>query len=135
MYAIVATGGKQYRVQPGQVLEVELLDVADGARIDLGNVLMIGNGDDVTIGRPTVEGARCVVDVLGTAKGKKGEVAPPPIAPLDVAALQGTVPAGTSIIPVGEGDVREITLADGTKKKIRILRAPGTAAITSSTPE
>ena len=71
MYAIVATGGKQYRVQPGQVLEVELLDVADGARIDLGDVLMIGNGDDVTIGRPTVEGARCIVDVLGTAKGKK----------------------------------------------------------------
>ena len=46
VYAIVATGGKQYRVQPGQVLEVELLDVADGARIDLGNVLMIGNGED-----------------------------------------------------------------------------------------
>ena len=71
MYAIVATGGKQYRVQPGQVLEVELLGVADGARIDLGNVLMIGNGDDVTIGHPTVAGARCIVDVIGTAKGKK----------------------------------------------------------------
>jgi hypothetical protein len=74
-------------------------------------------------------------DLKVQVKGKKGEVAPPPVAPLDVAALQGTVPAGTSIIPVGQGDVREITLADGTKKKIRILRAPGTAAITSSTPE
>jgi large subunit ribosomal protein L21 len=71
VYAIVATGGKQYRVQPGQVLEVERLDAPDGARIDLGNVLMIGNGEDVMIGRPTVEGARCVVDVIGTAKGKK----------------------------------------------------------------
>lgn len=71
MYAIVATGGKQYRVQPGQVLEVELLGTPDGTRTDLGEVLMIGNGDDVTVGRPTVEGARCIVDVLGTGKGKK----------------------------------------------------------------
>ncbi len=71
MYAIVATGGKQYRVQPGQVLEVELLDAAEGAQIDLGDVLMVANGDEVTIGRPVVAGARCVVDVLGSAKGKK----------------------------------------------------------------
>jgi hypothetical protein len=49
----------------------------------------------------------------------------------DVIALQSAIPAGTNIVPLGQGDVREITLADGTKRKIRILREPGAASVTA----
>ncbi|MBI3972831.1 MAG: 50S ribosomal protein L21 [Chloroflexi bacterium] len=71
MYAIVATGGKQYRVEPGQHLEVEKLDAEPGSQIEFSDVLLIGNGETVTIGQPTVAGARVVADVLGEVKGKK----------------------------------------------------------------
>ena len=71
MYAIVATGGKQYRVQPGQRLEVEKLAVEAGSQVELGEVLLIGDGETVTVGQPTVPGARVVADVLGEIKGKK----------------------------------------------------------------
>jgi len=71
VYAIVATGGKQYRVEPGQRLEIELLDVESGTQVDLGEVLLICDGETITVGQPTVPGARVVADVLGEAKGKK----------------------------------------------------------------
>ncbi|NBR12057.1 MAG: DUF2865 domain-containing protein, partial [Alphaproteobacteria bacterium] len=63
-------------------------------------------------------------------KLKKGEPAPAPVPPQNVAVLQNAIPAGTDIVPIGEGEIREIMAADGTKRKIRILRAPGAAAIT-----
>jgi len=71
VYAIIATGGKQYRVEPGQRLEVEKLTAEAGSQIDLGQVLLIGDGDTVTVGQPTVAGARVVASVLGEVKGKK----------------------------------------------------------------
>jgi large subunit ribosomal protein L21 len=71
VYAIVATGGKQYRVEPGMRLEVEKLAVEPGSRIELGEVLLVGDGDAITVGQPTVAGARVVADVLGEIKGKK----------------------------------------------------------------
>lgn len=71
MYAIVATGGKQYRVEPGQRLEVEKLNAEAGSQVDLGDVLLVADGENVTVGQPTVAGARVVVDVLGEIKGKK----------------------------------------------------------------
>jgi len=71
VYAIVATGGKQYRVQPGQRLEVEKLAIEAGSQVELGEVLLIGDGETVTVGQPTVPGARVVADVLGEIKGKK----------------------------------------------------------------
>ena len=71
MYAIVATGGKQYRVEPGQRLDVDKLAVEPGSRIDLGEVLMVHDGTNVTVGQPTVAGARVVAEVLGEVKGKK----------------------------------------------------------------
>jgi len=71
VYAIVATGGKQYRVEPGQRLEIEKLGVEPGSQIDLGEVLLIADGENVTVGQPTVAGARVVAEVLGDAKGKK----------------------------------------------------------------
>ena len=71
MYAIVATGGKQYRVEPGQRVEIEKLTAEPGSQIDLGEVLLVADGDNVTVGQPTVPGARVVAEVLGDVKGKK----------------------------------------------------------------
>ena len=71
MYAIVATGGRQYRVEPGRRLEVEKLPAERGSQIELSEVLLIGDGEQVTVGQPTVPGARVVAEVLGEAKGKK----------------------------------------------------------------
>jgi len=71
VYAIVATGGKQYRVEPGQRLEIEKLDAAGGSQIELGEVLLVADGDNVTVGQPTVPGARVVADVVGEVKGRK----------------------------------------------------------------
>jgi hypothetical protein len=70
-------------------------------------------------------------DLKAPAKGKKGEPAPVLAPAADVIALQSAIPAGTNIVPLGQGDVREITLADGTKRKIRILREPGAASVTA----
>jgi large subunit ribosomal protein L21 len=71
IYAIIETGGKQYRVNPGQTIDVERLDVAEGDTVELDRVLLIGDGDRVTIGTPTVEGAKVVATSKGTAKGDK----------------------------------------------------------------
>ena len=71
MYAIVATGGKQYRVEPGQRLEVDKLGAEPGSQVDLGEVLLVADGENVTVGQPTIAGARVVAEVLGDTKGKK----------------------------------------------------------------
>jgi len=71
IYAIVETGGKQYRVTPGQVLDVDRLDVAEGDTVELDRVLLIGNNDNVSIGTPTVEGAKVIATAQGEGKGKK----------------------------------------------------------------
>jgi large subunit ribosomal protein L21 len=71
VYAIVATGGKQYRVEPGQRLEVETIAGEPGSQIELGEVLLVADGENVTVGQPTVPGARVVAELLGEAKGKK----------------------------------------------------------------
>jgi large subunit ribosomal protein L21 len=64
IYAIIETGGKQYKVAEGQTLKVDRLDVAEGGTVELDRVLLIADGDNVTVGKPTIEGAR----VLATAK-------------------------------------------------------------------
>ncbi len=71
IYAIIETGGKQYRVSPGQTIDVERLAVAEGDSIDLERVLLIADGDKVTVGTPTVEGARVVATSQGEGKAKK----------------------------------------------------------------
>ncbi len=72
MYAIVKTGGKQYRVQPGDVLEVELLDGDQGKEIALDEVLLVADGDAIKVGKPTVAGARVTAEVIDPdKKGKK----------------------------------------------------------------
>ena len=57
MYAVIKTGGKQYRVQPGDILVVEKLEGEPGAAVAFGDVLMLGDGEAVTVGAPLVDGA------------------------------------------------------------------------------
>jgi len=71
MYAVIETGGKQYKVSPGQTLDVERLDVADGGTIDLDRVLLIADDDKVLVGNPTVDGAKVVATSQGDGRGKK----------------------------------------------------------------
>ena len=74
MYAVVVTGGKQYRVEEGQTLKVEKLEVATGETVELEKVLLIGNGDDVKIGAPVVEGAKVTAEVVNHGHHKKVKI-------------------------------------------------------------
>ena len=69
MFAIVKTGGKQYRAEPGLKLRVEKLDAEPGATVELP-VLLLG-GEKTVVGTPVVEGASVVAEVLGHGRGKK----------------------------------------------------------------
>lgn len=71
MYAVIETGGKQYRVQEGDVLKVEKLPVEVGNTVEFDRVLTIVNSGDVKIGRPVVEGVKVVAKVLEQDKSKK----------------------------------------------------------------
>ena len=71
IYAIVETGGKQYRVTEGLTLDVELLGVPEGDTVELDKVLLIGGESGITVGAPYVEGAKVVADVAGEVKGEK----------------------------------------------------------------
>ena len=72
MYAILETGGKQYKVQPGDVIEVERLDGEVGAQIELGRVLMLAADDAApTWGTPAIEGAKVLGEVVEQGKGEK----------------------------------------------------------------
>lgn len=69
-YAVVETGGKQYKVSEGDVIKVEKLDVEAGGLVDLEKVLLIG-GEEVKIGAPYVEGAKVTAEVVKNGKAKK----------------------------------------------------------------
>ena len=72
MHAVIQTGGKQYRVQPGDELEIEKLsDVEKGGEVVFDHVLAVGDGDDLKIGRPTVDGATVKASVVTHGRGKK----------------------------------------------------------------
>ena len=71
MYAVIATGGKQYRVENGTVLQVEKLDAEPGATVEFGEVLLIGNGDDIKIGSPMLKGGKVTATVEKHGKGEK----------------------------------------------------------------
>jgi large subunit ribosomal protein L21 len=71
MYAVVKTGGKQYRVGPGQKLKVETLPAEVGAEVVLGDVLMVADGDKVTMGSPLLAGAQVTAKVLAHGRGDK----------------------------------------------------------------
>ncbi|MGQ0653957.1 MAG: 50S ribosomal protein L21 [Betaproteobacteria bacterium] len=71
MYAVIKTGGKQYRVEPGAQLRVESLAGEVGAAVSFGEVLMIGNGEDVKLGAPLLEGAQVKATVVAQGRGEK----------------------------------------------------------------
>ena len=71
MYAVIETGGKQYRVQEGDSLRVELLDAEVGSSVELDKVLMVSNDAEVKIGQPYVAGAKVTLKVEEHGKGKK----------------------------------------------------------------
>ncbi len=71
IYAIFEIGGKQYKVSPGQILDVERLDVAEGNTIELERVLLIADDEKITVGTPAVNGAKVVATSQGEGKGKK----------------------------------------------------------------
>jgi len=71
MYAVIETGGKQYRVEVGTQLEVELLDVEPGQSITLDRVLLVADGADATVGTPVVENAAVEAQVVGQDRGDK----------------------------------------------------------------
>ena len=71
MYAVIETGGKQYRVEVGTELQVELLDVEPGNTITLDRVLLVADGDEASIGQPLVADAAVSAEVVGQARGDK----------------------------------------------------------------
>ncbi|NOX20622.1 MAG: 50S ribosomal protein L21 [Nitrospirae bacterium] len=71
MYAVIESGGKQYRVQEGQVIKVEKLEAPEGETIEIDRVLLISDSDKMVVGTPYVEGARVKARVIETAKDKK----------------------------------------------------------------
>lgn len=71
MYAIVETGGKQYRVQEGDVIRVERLAVEDGGAVVLDKVLLVGQDDGVLVGTPYLQGASVSASVVASGKGDK----------------------------------------------------------------
>ncbi len=74
MYAVVSTGGKQYRLTQGEVLRVEKLDAEEGTTVELDKVLMIADGDKLNIGAPLIEGGKVSVVIKSHGRGKKVEI-------------------------------------------------------------
>ncbi|HQU16853.1 MAG: 50S ribosomal protein L21 [Chromatiales bacterium 21-64-14] len=74
MYAVIETGGKQYRVQEGTVLRVEKLPAEQGASVEFDKVLMISDGDRVQVGTPYVAGGKVTATVSAQGKGRTVEI-------------------------------------------------------------
>ena len=71
MYAVIVTGGKQYKVSEGDTVSIEKLEAEEGSQITFDNVLMAGEGDSVTVGTPSVDGATVEAKVIKNGKAKK----------------------------------------------------------------
>ena len=71
MYAVIETGNKQYRVAPGDTIEVELLDAEAGKTVTIDRVLLVANEGKVSVGKPTVDKTVVVADVLEHKRGPK----------------------------------------------------------------
>lgn len=74
MYAVIKTGGKQYRVAEGTTLKVEKLAAEEGASVELDRVLMVADGDDVKIGSPFIAGGKVTATVKSHGRGKKVQI-------------------------------------------------------------
>lgn len=74
MYAVFQSGGKQHRVAEGQVVRLEKLEAATGDTVEFDNVLMVSNGDDVTIGAPFIKGGKVTAKVVNHGRGDKVKI-------------------------------------------------------------
>ena len=74
MYAVIKTGGKQYRVSSGEKLKIELLTAEVGAQIDLDQVLVVADGENVTFGRPMIVGAKVTATILSHGRHDKVKI-------------------------------------------------------------
>lgn len=74
MYAVIKTGGKQYRVEEGQTIRVESLAVEAGQQVDFSEVLMVANEGDVKVGTPVVDGGKVTATVVEHGRHKKIEI-------------------------------------------------------------
>jgi len=74
MYAVIKTGGKQYRVTQGDTLRVETLDAGEGDAVEFDQVLMVGEGEDVKIGTPLLDGGKVTATVKSHGRAKKVEI-------------------------------------------------------------
>lgn len=71
MYAVIETGGKQYRVEPGDVVDVETLDGGEDGSVEFDRVLMVGGDDGVQVGSPVVDGAKVTASLVDQVRGPK----------------------------------------------------------------
>lgn len=71
MYAVIKSGGKQYRVAEGDTIKVEKIEASEGDKITLDDVLLVADGDDVKVGTPRVEGASVTATVKSQGRGQK----------------------------------------------------------------
>ena len=74
MYAVIKTGGKQYKVAEGEYLKVEKLEGNEGDAIELDQVLMIADGANLKIGNPTIDGGKVTATIKSHGRGKKVEI-------------------------------------------------------------
>lgn len=71
MYAVIKSGGKQYRVEEGQTLKLEKLEIPTGETVEFDQVLLVADGDDVTVGAPLVDGAKVAAEIVSHGRGEK----------------------------------------------------------------
>ena len=71
MYAVIESGGKQHRVEPGEVLRLEKLDASEGETVNFDKVMMIGEGENIQIGTPFVDGGVVTAEVVSHGRGDK----------------------------------------------------------------
>ncbi len=74
MYAVISTGGKQYKLAQGDVCRVEKLDAEEGASVEIDKVLMIADGDNINIGTPFVDGGKVTATIKSHGRAKKVEI-------------------------------------------------------------
>ncbi len=74
MYAVIKTGGKQYRVIVGETLKVEKLELDEGESLELDSVLMIADGEEIKVGAPYLEGGKVTATIKSHGRGKKVDI-------------------------------------------------------------
>jgi large subunit ribosomal protein L21 len=74
MYAVIASGGKQYKVAEGQVLKLEIIDSDAGQEVEFGQVLLLADGDNITVGAPFINGAKVKAEVVSHGRHDKIEI-------------------------------------------------------------